>query len=101
MKQTIDYYTEMCVDGSGRVVLYREDSDDYVEEVTTVEGTLYSHGHSVTAMDVQAAITQDIMRNCVRVDFRLSPEVDEGDNRTTRYETPQYANCEPVLPSRK
>jgi len=97
MKKTIYYYTEMHVDGSGRVVLMREDSDDCVEEVTIVEGTKYSYGYSVTAMDVQAAITQDMLRNCVRVDYRQSPDVDKGDNRTTRYETPQYAECEPVL----
>jgi hypothetical protein len=97
MKKTIDYYTEMHVDGSGRVVLMREDSDDYVEEVTTVEGTKYSSGYSVTAMDVQAAITQDMLRNCVKVDYRQTPDVDKGDNMTTRYETPQYADCEPVL----
>ena len=94
MKKTIDYYTEMHVDGSGRVVLMREDSDDFVEEVTIVEGTKYSSGYSMTAMDVQVAITQEMLRNCVRVDFRLSPDVDRGDSRTTRYETPQYADCE-------
>ena len=97
MFKTIDYYTEMHVDGSGRVVLMREDSDDCIKEVTIVEGTKYSHGYSVTAMDVQAAITQDILRNCVRVDYRQSPDVDKGDNRTTRYETPQYADCEPIF----
>ena len=100
MKKTIDYYTEMHVNGSGRVVLYREDSDDSVQEVAIVEGTgqvLPSEYISVTALDVQAAITADVLKNCIRVDYRQSPEVDKGDNMTTRYETPQYADCEPVF----
>ena len=100
MKKFIDYYIEMHVDGSGRVVLMREDSDDYVEEVAIVEGTKYSYGHSVTATDVQSAITADVLKNCIRVDYRQSPEVDRGDTKTTRYETPQYADCEPVFAGR-
>ena len=87
MKKTIDYYTEMHVDGSGRVVLMREDSDDSVQEVAIVHPTEYL---SVTSLDVQAAIAEDVLDNCIRVDYRQTPDVDKGDNMTTRYETPQY-----------